>query len=504
MVVSNPASGRSALSEHQEAPDDAVASIESLFVPRLDSTREVFLFAREVLKGERPELVFAALDQTTSYLQKDESVEAAVLRGAALVALGRLDDGIAILQPAMRSGNDRLRMEAACELARAYLSAGRLDNAETALSPFLGGEGAGEPYLAARALSLYGRVERERGRRTVAARYYLEALTALDRAQDPFHTLRNALLHDTAVAAVETLEPRLFERVRERMAAVDRIHPEYGALQRARVSGELLCGNMTSAWDIAFSATRSRRGVQYVAALFDLATVSHAAGDDFSATRLTLAAAEGAKFVDWGRGDTGERRALLRLVAALVPVDPNRAGTLLRLYEGLRPIAHQSRDATTAHALARAALFGARKRSPEQHEALAQAAQCARDAGDHYGEVEILLAFVAAGGDDQALRRADELTGLVPRSWLRRRYEALEQTSVIARLSPAERRVMDAICEGLSTEDIAARFGRSKHTIRNQTRRVYEVLGVHTRSALVAKCAAVGCVARAVTHFGAI
>ncbi len=42
---------------------------------------------------------------------------------------------------------------------------------------------------------------------------------------------------------------------------------------------------------------------------------------------------------------------------------------------------------------------------------------------------------------------------------------------------------MYAICEGRSTAEIAERFGRSKNTIRNQTRRVYEVMDVRTRSA---------------------
>ena len=54
---------------------------------------------------------------------------------------------------------------------------------------------------------------------------------------------------------------------------------------------------------------------------------------------------------------------------------------------------------------------------------------------------------------------------------------------------------MLAICEGRSTADIAERFGRSKNTIRNQTRRVYEVMDVRTRSALVSKCAALGIIA---------
>ncbi len=48
---------------------------------------------------------------------------------------------------------------------------------------------------------------------------------------------------------------------------------------------------------------------------------------------------------------------------------------------------------------------------------------------------------------------------------------------------------MSAICEGLSTAQIADQFGRSKNTIRNQTRRIFTVMNVSSRSALVHKCA---------------
>ncbi len=70
-----------------------------------------------------------------------------------------------------------------------------------------------------------------------------------------------------------------------------------------------------------------------------------------------------------------------------------------------------------------------------------------------------------------------------------------ERARGVEQLSPAEHRVMLAICEGRSTAEIADRFGRSKNTIRNQTRRVYEVMDVRTRSALVSKCATMGIVA---------
>ncbi len=113
------------------------------------------------------------------------------------------------------------------------------------------------------------------------------------------------------------------------------------------------------------------------------------------------------------------------------------------------------------------------------------------DLGNHCAELSVSLALLQTARDDEMLTRADELSRLVPRSWLRRRYESLAAYALGPQLlSPAERRVMQAVAQGWSTAQIAERFGRSKNTIRNQTRRVYTVMNVNTRAALVVKCAA--------------
>lgn len=59
-------------------------------------------------------------------------------------------------------------------------------------------------------------------------------------------------------------------------------------------------------------------------------------------------------------------------------------------------------------------------------------------------------------------------------------------------LAPAIQRVMLAVCQGSTTREIASDFGRSPNTIRNQIQQVFGVMGVRTRSELVAKCARLG------------
>jgi DNA-binding CsgD family transcriptional regulator len=485
------------LFQHQHQVEDTACVPAPRRVPR---PAAVFLHARALLHGGQPERVFAALDAIEHELRDDERGEAAILRGAALLALGRLEDGIAILRPAAASGKRARRNEAACVLAEAYVRVGRLDDADAVLSSILDSETQGDQYLA-RALASFGRVERARGRRTVAARYCLDALGALERASAAFPSPRNALLQDVVTLAVETLEPRLYVRVRRQAETAAADGPGFGALQQVRVLGELVCGKIPRAWNIAFAALRAApSGIAEVSALLGMAAVARAAAEEFTPERLALAAADIAEHVDWQGADPDGRLRLLQLVGTLAPVDPGRSAVLLTAYESLRAEQFQTPDEVCAHAFARAALAGAKDVPGEQAALLQRAANVARDAGNAFAEAAALLALAAVRGDEETLRRADELTRPAPCSWLRVRFEALESRRELANLSPAERRVMLAICEGLSTLNIAERFGRSRNTIRNQTRRVYEVMNVRTRSALVSKCAALGLLSATASH----
>jgi DNA-binding NarL/FixJ family response regulator len=49
--------------------------------------------------------------------------------------------------------------------------------------------------------------------------------------------------------------------------------------------------------------------------------------------------------------------------------------------------------------------------------------------------------------------------------------------------------VLRHLCEGRSNREIAEALQRSESTIRNQTQRIFDVLGINSRAALVARCA---------------
>jgi DNA-binding CsgD family transcriptional regulator len=463
------------------------------------------LRARATLRAGQPARALAALDEVAqSLVEPDDRVTAQLLRGAALVALGRPADGLPLLLAAVAPAapaHDAVRAEAAYELARAYWQAGRLDDAESALDTHVF---ADADVVYARALELYGWIEVRRERYPIAARHFLDALDALERSQHRDPAMHASLLYALVTIALETLDLKLFARVRRDIDTTTwspGLHARWFALRRMRAVVELLDGNTSEAWRVADEmVSQAAPGSQRVAAAITAAHVARAAGDTFTPDHQVRKAVAIAADVDWASLDDAGRTVLLEAIREGVKVEQAAAVALLRRFEALPPApppsdAFESERGTAAgleHA-ARAAVARAEGRQPEIVTELRAARQIWQTVGNRYAEARTLLAMLEVHIDDDILQRADQLTRVVPRSWLRRRYESLaERARGPEQLSPAERRVMYAICEGRSTADIAERFGRSKNTIRNQTRRVYEVMNVRTRSALVSKCASMG------------
>jgi pimeloyl-ACP methyl ester carboxylesterase/DNA-binding CsgD family transcriptional regulator len=64
-------------------------------------------------------------------------------------------------------------------------------------------------------------------------------------------------------------------------------------------------------------------------------------------------------------------------------------------------------------------------------------------------------------------------------------YGARNSAGPMDTLSPREREIMEAICEGLTNDAIAARLGISEKTVRNTLTGVFEKMGVATRTQAV-------------------
>ncbi len=359
---------------------DCVAALIERISPtsRQQRTDVAFLRARAALHGELPDIALRALDDVADLLSVDEQATEAVLRGTALAALGRIEEAMAILREVASSTIGCERAAAVYELGNIQSRAGDLDSAEAVLAPLLDADPAkGCELLTAQALELYGRIELGRRRRQVAARHFLDALEVLGRLPVPYRPLEASLLHGLAGIAVETLDLRLFARVRRELEAVrwPAGSARRAATQRLCLVGELLRGDEPIAWTLAFEALRGApAGSRFVAALLDVVMVSRAAGERFTPDQLSTTAAEVALRVDWSGSDV---RTLLGVVREAALVDAVAARELLALYEPNQPSTDSSEEELQALAcLADAALAGAEGRPADQASALRKALEC--------------------------------------------------------------------------------------------------------------------------------
>jgi DNA-binding NarL/FixJ family response regulator len=87
--------------------------------------------------------------------------------------------------------------------------------------------------------------------------------------------------------------------------------------------------------------------------------------------------------------------------------------------------------------------------------------------------------------DVRYAREADAFLSQVPDAWLYRDLNT--DMAMFAQLSPTELIVLQAMCRGLRTSEIAKEMNRSPNTITNHTRRIFEVLGVRNRAGAVAR-----------------
>ncbi len=464
-----------------------------------------FLEARAALHADAPARALDALDGIADAITRpDDRVTETMLRGAAQVALGRVDAGLALLDQAAASAAGDRRHEALLELARGLWRTERVADVATALDAILSANAvsAAPAGILARTYELYGRLELRRNRRPIAARHFRDALDALAWAPQPEPPLRAGLLHAVLAIAIDTLDLQLLEPVRAALHALDwssvALHARRRAVLPLLALGELLLGDLQAAWEIGYALrAEAAAGLQSIVADLTAAQAARAGGDRWVPGHLLRSAAAAAADVSWADTGVAGARALFTLVAELAPGDPDAARALLATADAL-PYAvplpgEDDSDLVPLAYLAWAAVEGAAGNGPAQVEHLRRAIARWHEVGNVYGELRASLTLAQLKGEPAALARADELSRLVPRSWLRAGcVTLLERAQHVLTLSPAEHRVMLALLGGLSTAQIAAKFGRSKNTIRNQTRRVFEVMGVRSRTALVARCAALG------------
>ena len=193
--------------------------------------------------------------------------------------------------------------------------------------------------------------------------------------------------------------------------------------------------------------------------------------------------------VDWPRTTTAERAVLPLLAEVLAPTDPEGAAAAIVRHSTLAG----SPDAIAI--AARGVVHVANGRTREGVRALREAYEAFDRAGSEWRAGKAAIALARATGEARWRLLALENLEFYAASWLYAEAQGVAQaggTSEGLSLTPTQERVFHMICEGLSTDAIAARLGRSHSTVRNHIKLIFKSLGVRSRAALVAKAARTG------------
>ena len=170
----------------------------------------------------------------------------------------------------------------------------------------------------------------------------------------------------------------------------------------------------------------------------------------------------------------------------LAPTDAQSAAAAIARYSALT----HARDPIVL--AARGVVHLADGRTREGVRDLSAAYDAFERAGSEWRAGKVAIALAQATGIERWRLLALENLEFYASSWLHAQACELAESEVLPEsmsLTPMQERVFNMICEGLSTEAIAARLGRSPSTVRNHVKLIFKALGVNSRAALVAKAA---------------
>lgn len=422
------------------------------------------------------------------------------IRGAFLARHGDSDEAIGLLRETLHGAKSERRGAIAYDLSVALWRVRDLEAAESVIVAHI---------EAARGISLgllqtmLGWIEIARERYVFAGRHFSDALATLDATPERDEWVRTRVMQAFSIVALETLDLRALQQLTPQQG---RVGAEAGEALFHTVQNlgwlRMLDGDESGAL-VEFERARA---LAPTPALVAAAEVNRAAyfrirGEPGAARAYLQLAGDALRAQRWSDANADERMTLLEYALEAHQLDPTSSGpTLTRYLSNARKrragyAFENDRRVEAIELTARGALEAFHKRTREATRLFHEALDLWAKIGYRYREaITALLLDDVLPGDDNVRDAARRATAGVPRSWLRREIErrAARVASGYAALSPAERRVMLAICQGKTSKQIAAEFGRSFHTIRNQTLKVYATMGVRTRAALVAECARLG------------
>lgn len=256
-----------------------------------------------------------------------------------------------------------------------------------------------------------------------------------------------------------------------------------------------LRGSHDKALQYAYFARDIAPSVRWVTACYaDQAYLARMAGEDASGDALLRHAVACAQETDW-TSPGEERVAILNLIELAADRDLASANRLMDLYDGipttLSPRLALARDhrMRAMEEYARGCILAASGRRTGSVELLTSAYSLYQSIGYAWRAAAAALRLHAVSDDSTWLRIAGEAVSDFSESSVAadiRRRDAGAADVRFAALTPAQRRVFELICEGLSDKAIAANLGISPETVKNHAARVRAAFGVHSRAALIA------------------
>jgi len=363
---------------------------------------------------------------------------------------------------------------------------------------------AGDVESAAFALDLQGWIEVSRRRFGPAARRFLETLDLLrDRPLRDEHLRASAfaaLSHVALATFAFDLVPRLTSELASHRPTVDTIRPTLATMLQLSTLLELQADDLA-----AYEMLLAARSLNIEHPFPSLADTEIAAyhrrhnNDEARAAHLALAY-RSLDDTNWVQADIEARVVPAVFAAEAALSDDPRAGSALTKalsFSGRRDpmlaFEHDKRAAAMV-LLARGRVQQARGRGEAAAADVARAMDIFEAHGEGYLSAVASLDLMRITGKRELPPPLRAALRDAPRAWLRDELKRLRERSEspLEKLAPAERRVLEKLCEGATSREIATQLGRSVSTIRNQTISIFRKLDVHTRSALVAKVGARG------------
>jgi DNA-binding CsgD family transcriptional regulator/tetratricopeptide (TPR) repeat protein len=322
----------------------------------------------------------------------------------------------------------------------------------------------------------------------------LELLRMLHPSDAEFTDLRAWSTHTLAGLAREFFIPGAATEIERQLDGVpwpEDFAPNRFQTLKALAWSKALQGDYFSAFRLLKSASSIVPSEPWrVVAACDRAYLAQSFGEN-RWSRVELEDAEDlARTVDWV-ATRGEERVGLLLLAELVSgFDAPRAASYLGRYRELNQIAsplYHGRDARLgafadySAGVVDLALGKQRQGLNNMQKALAIFERYGYD----FRAARCLAAAWEVRGDPDLRERALAKLRDFGQSWLAARLHARTETRVD--LPPMQRLVLEHMCRGESTSQIADVLGRSRYTVSNHIKQIFKAFGVNTRAALLAK-----------------